>query len=354
MPGEYVRSLKSEEYEKYQVRIDQENRSGIGLVLIFDTMILLIRIIGMVFQNPGMIHGSGLMAQIVFLLIGLPFYLLVLRNREGHDTLWIYVYEAGLLATGGISETVFQPDVPNFTFMFLLLILPQLILDRPLRIILLILGLSLFYGILDGVCAAPAVFDIDIIHLITACLLSVAVSIYTVRLRIGNLAYTGYYAEKADTDPLTGLYNRFGAERHMDLNHPGLLVYLDLDHFKGINDRYGHTTGDRVLVATADVLRSCFRKDDILIRMGGDEFAVYARGTWNTSEIEEKMSHLRNRIDEIHTEDDAGNTVSITTSIGCAYAPRGCLSLDQLIHAADTEMYHVKANGRDSFRITMV
>jgi diguanylate cyclase (GGDEF)-like protein len=84
------------------------------------------------------------------------------------------------------------------------------------------------------------------------------------------------------TDPLTGLMNRRGFEEALraalDLSRrhgePGVLIYLDLDGFKEINDRYGHAVGDRVLQHVADSLRDAVRASDVVARLGGDEFAV--------------------------------------------------------------------------------
>lgn len=177
--------------------------------------------------------------------------------------------------------------------------------------------------------------------------------LYTLMVRIQNLEYAGFYENKADRDPLTGLYNRYGAYRHFGHNRPGLMVYLDLDHFKEINDTYGHERGDQVLQETANALRSCFRKDDILVRMGGDEFVVFAPGIWTEDIIERKMKDVLDAIDSIGPSVGDAET-KMSGSIGCVYTTKAISNPDELLRIADHEMYTVKRGGKNGYRIKLI
>ena len=150
------------------------------------------------------------------------------------------------------------------------------------------------------------------------------------------------------TDPLTHLYNRRGflnlaehlfksAER---LHSKLLLAYIDVDNIKFINDTFGHDHGDAVLIDTADILRSTFRKSDVICRIGGDEFAVLA------SNFDE--SYPQNIIDRLQYYIDMQNRkhnkqYKISMSMGFAfYDPAAPCSLEVLMARADQTMYKQK------------
>jgi two-component system cell cycle response regulator len=150
-------------------------------------------------------------------------------------------------------------------------------------------------------------------------------------------------------DDLTGLYNRRGfmalAEQHLRMiqrKGAALLVYLDLDDLKVINDSYGHLEGNRALIVTANVLRACFRQSDILARLGGDEFCVLMTDAGQDSDPQVRR-RLQERTDFINSLGSWKFRVSL--SVGIAEVPVvNQPSLEQLLRAADTQMYAEKRN----------
>ncbi|MBF0565662.1 MAG: diguanylate cyclase [Nitrospirae bacterium] len=152
-------------------------------------------------------------------------------------------------------------------------------------------------------------------------------------------------------DELTGLYNRRGfyalAEQQLKLANRykrGLLViFLDLDGMKYINDNFGHAEGDRALIATAAILGETFRSSDLIGRTGGDEFIVIATGSGDSD-----IAQIRERLDEnVGGFNDSGKSVyKLSLSVGIiSYDPANPMSLDELISKADTLMYAHK-NGK--------
>jgi diguanylate cyclase (GGDEF)-like protein len=150
-------------------------------------------------------------------------------------------------------------------------------------------------------------------------------------------------------DDLTGLHNRRGflalAEQHLRVilrKGAALMVYLDLDDLKTINDTYGHLEGNRVLVVTANVLRACFRQSDILARLGGDEFCVLM-----TDAGQDSAQQVRKRVQQ---RADFVNALSswqykLSLSIGIAEVPADRKpSLEELLKTADARMYEEKRN----------
>ncbi|MBN1242016.1 MAG: sensor domain-containing diguanylate cyclase [Spirochaetales bacterium] len=152
------------------------------------------------------------------------------------------------------------------------------------------------------------------------------------------------------TDPLTGLRNRRGFEEAAaaalaDARSGGaVLVYVDLDRFKEINDRYGHAEGDEALKAAAVLLARNTRDGDVAARLGGDEFAILARGG-----DEESARRLAARFGTLVDEWNlvSGKPWKLRFSAGWAAAPRGGQSsLADLMARADEAMYEAKRGGR--------
>jgi diguanylate cyclase (GGDEF)-like protein len=150
-------------------------------------------------------------------------------------------------------------------------------------------------------------------------------------------------------DDLTGLHNRRGflalAEQHLRLilrKGAALLVYVDLDEMKTINDTYGHSEGNRALIATANVLRASFRQSDILARLGGDEFCVLMTDACQNT-ADQVRKRLKQRVDLTNARSNACFRLSL--SIGIAQVPVVHQpSLEELIRLADTLMYEEKRN----------
>jgi diguanylate cyclase (GGDEF)-like protein len=152
-------------------------------------------------------------------------------------------------------------------------------------------------------------------------------------------------------DDLTGLYNRRGflalSEQHLRMiqrKGAALLIYLDLDDLKLINDSCGHLEGNRALVVTANVLRACFRKSDILARLGGDEFCVLMTDAGQDS-AQQVRKRIQQRADFINALSSWNFRLSL--SVGIAEVPvTHQPSLDQLLRIADAQMYEEKRNKR--------
>jgi diguanylate cyclase (GGDEF)-like protein len=158
----------------------------------------------------------------------------------------------------------------------------------------------------------------------------------------------------AHHDTLTGLPNRalFGLEIERALTRVGrgeriALLYLDLDHFKRVNDMFGHSVGDELLRQAADRLRSCLRETDVIARLGGDEFAVLQTELTRPSEA----AALAGRIDEVLKPPFwlSGNQATVGVSIGIAIAPDDAGDQEQLVRNADLALYEAKASGRGSY-----
>jgi len=162
----------------------------------------------------------------------------------------------------------------------------------------------------------------------------------------------------ATHDPLTGLYNRRALSTHLKqwsawsarYGRPLTLLLIDVDLFKGINDAFGHTFGDTALTAIANAIDGVTRAADLVVRYGGDEFAVVSPET-GAAESAELIDRIITAVRELALVDHRGKRAMITVSVGAAVvsdppgsAPRGA---DELLAAADQSLYRAKQTGRD-------
>lgn len=153
-------------------------------------------------------------------------------------------------------------------------------------------------------------------------------------------------------DELTSLYNRRAfltlARHHLTvaarMNREALLLYIDLDGMKGINDTYGHQEGDAALTSTAEILRQTFRKSDILARMGGDEFTVLVVDAVAKS-TEAWVARLRANLKAFNTASGRRYLLSLGTGVA-KFDPQHPVSLEDLMQAADRELYAYKRSRR--------
>lgn len=156
-------------------------------------------------------------------------------------------------------------------------------------------------------------------------------------------------------DPLTGLGNRrhFRAvqERTIDgvarSGDPALLLMLDIDHFKKVNDTYGHQAGDRVLQTVANSIATCVRPMDTVARYGGEEFAVVLPNC-HTSFGSTVAERIRAAIEALTIPITPSLTIKVTISVGGAYAPEWIRSTGALwTERADVQLYRAKSEGRN-------
>ncbi|MBM0492738.1 EAL domain-containing protein [Aeromonas jandaei] len=154
-------------------------------------------------------------------------------------------------------------------------------------------------------------------------------------------------------DPLTQLPNRALLMNH--LNHamthynryksPGFaVIFIDVDHFKQINDTLGHSAGDQLLKEVSRRLQTCIRQNDLVARLGGDEFVIYLDSSKNDDDISPVLNRIISRLS--YPFRLLGNELSITVSLGVSIASEQTTDISQLLHQADLAMYQAKRNGR--------
>lgn len=156
-------------------------------------------------------------------------------------------------------------------------------------------------------------------------------------------------------DPLTGLSNRRHFRAMLDRTidqvarsgDPALLLMIDIDHFKKVNDTYGHPAGDKVLQAIGQALLKCVRPMDTVSRFGGEEFAVVLPNCHSYFGVT-VAERIRQSIQDLAIEVGHDHTLNVTVSIGGAYAPEWVRSTAALwTERADVQLYRAKGEGRN-------
>jgi diguanylate cyclase (GGDEF)-like protein/PAS domain S-box-containing protein len=155
----------------------------------------------------------------------------------------------------------------------------------------------------------------------------------------------------AETDALTGLRNRLGFNKHFEsamseaVRTGGALYvfFMDLDAFKPINDTYGHSIGDELLISVANRLTNSLKKKDFIARLGGDEFVIIPSSELNWEQVKNIANKLVSSLSEKYCIRDI--ELQCKVSIGVACYPDNGLTADNIIEAADTAMYTSKKNG---------
>jgi diguanylate cyclase (GGDEF)-like protein len=158
---------------------------------------------------------------------------------------------------------------------------------------------------------------------------------------------------QALTDPLTGALNRRAfilrgerlLRRHEYERTPLCLLFLDLDHFKSLNDQFGHSAGDDVLVNFVNVVNACIRPTDFVFRMGGEEFCCLLPHT-NTEQAHRVAERIRHQF-EVAPTDVAGMPIEATVSLGIASTDIFGYDIETLTRRADMAVYAAKRQGRN-------
>jgi diguanylate cyclase (GGDEF)-like protein/PAS domain S-box-containing protein len=163
--------------------------------------------------------------------------------------------------------------------------------------------------------------------------------------------------QAAHHDTLTGLLNRMGLQNRLPdvieqaqrTKRPVAFLYLDIDHFKKVNDLHDHARGDRLLQRVAERLRGSVAASDLVVRMGGDEFVVIATGVRDAGAANTIAIRIREKLAAPFEVD--GTEISVTTSVGVSLYPEHGAEYEVLLKNADIALYEAKDGGRDTHRM---
>ncbi|WP_454255638.1 GGDEF domain-containing protein [Pseudomonas sp. Marseille-Q8238] len=325
--------------------------------LVLKALLWLTLVGGVFFSVGNILRDNWLVASLELLYAGVSLYSLLIINRTENLRILTIVYLVPFFTL--MMVILFQPGTSFSVFAWIQTI--PIIFYLLLGLRLGLWGSLLFIGI--GLFAFGQRFTSEdqvgnILILADLGVASLAVTLFSHIYERSRLRNEQRLTELATTDALTGLANRvklaevFDRERNHALrNGTSLaLVFLDIDHFKQINDRFGHTTGDKALCHFADLLSQRLRANDLFCRLGGEEFAVLLPNTGGALAAN-VAENLRERLATNPMQMDDG-ILPMTLSAGVACFGEDGEHLDELMQAADRRTYAAKRAGRNQIITT--
>ena len=332
----------------------QENYAALRMIMVVS---LISCILLMIMQQSLLGHVSyGTIAGVAGILFLLAFCVFNWSDVRSRITIALEVIILLFLIMVAFVEYSLHFETPIYMFLLLLVLLPSMIFDRPWRIVIIILTAAIFALIFNHMIIDDDIQKQNLIRLLSGTLLSLIFSCRTAYRRIIAVKINQMTQDVAEHDPLTGVLNRGGGvmmiRNCIDRQESGTFIIIDIDDFKHVNDNYGHQRGDEVLQRLAHTLRTNFKEKDIVMRMGGDEFIVYAIGMVDYSVTCTRLEQLVDTIHRIPVSEE--DKKYLTVSIGAVINDGSYPTYDSLYNAADNYLYRTKMKGKDGYNLLSV
>lgn len=262
-----------------------------------------------------------------------------------------------LMLTGWVGIAVFR-EMPAFLFPLMIVLMSQIYTMRP-KVTLSIVGVSAgAFIIASGIAKQPEIFILDAMSCIIAVVISTVSYFAALQYKTDMFDLEQNLRHMCSVDGMTGVLNKTTFEyyasdflKKRSGSGPFALAVVDLDHFKTINDSYGHKVGDDSLLAVSSILRDTFSAEDshCVGRFGGDEFVIMIKDAVSVKETEKVFGELMEEMSA------CGNlAVQVTCSIGVAVSDRADVTFSQLFLAADRALYAAKEQGGNGFSVTEI
>lgn len=274
----------------------------------------------------------------------------VLPKRQKFITLSLYSFLMIMYAHGLVNGIFIYTLSHSVIFFVLQIVSAILIVDKTLRIITFSAVWAALYIVLAIRFKPYSIAVTDSLDVICFFIVGSMMNMYLSHMRTREFTLQQTIKTERDTDGLTGLLNKESLTREIKrslIKNPttGILLLMDLDDFKKINDTYGHDIGDKVLSSVAKILKDEFRKADIIGRFGGDEFIIYMTGTDDLNVAKSKaiqsLENMRDALKTTHPE------VKIHGSFGIAPCSRPEEDYNDLFKKADNALYAAKKSGKN-------
>ena len=329
--------------DKYRDAVRRSNRASLTVLSIIGIVVaLLMTVYGIATKK----ESAGIVICLILLAAALAAFLVARKQESRRSTLLIsgYALSAALYMMSIYGTMAMDTDA---FWIGTQIAVGCYLLDYAWRVGALQIA---SYGVLmiawaaDGVKVTGSRLLFSLIYLAIG-----LVTFYTMnRTRVSLIMGREVSKKQADTDLLTGLMNRTAAEDAIaaaleDGEETDVMLLLDLDRFKSVNDRLGHQMGDKVLVEVSNDLKKIFRATDVLCRLGGDEFIIFMRAVPEKQWAVQRAEHVVRTVRRWVT--DGTTNIQVTASIGVVMTEGMEREYGALYRAADIAMYFAKEQG---------
>lgn len=292
------------------------------------------------------------LAALAYSVIAACLFLFVFDKKSVIAQLMIYL-SISLLFVFAALITRNNPGIPATTFIVFLLITPLFMIDKPYFMAIELGAASVVFLVWMKAVKPYEVWRIDVANIIMFSIIGFFIHVISNSIRIREFVLARKLRIQKDTDELTGLknkgaltgeINKFLADETKD---KGIMLLLDINHFKSVNDTYGHVVGDSVIKQFGVFLDETFGDGDIVGRFGGDEFIVFIRNTDSAEAAESAAQRIIEGAAKRVKLPDDGMTISV--SVGAALYHGAEKNYSEIFKKADVALYKTKVDRMLSF-----
>ena len=313
---------------------------------IFMTVIFGALFIASSFDNPLKVNRVFYALAYFYSAIAISFFFIL--KKDSLLAQFLIYLSISVLFLFGCFITARNPEDPATTFIAFLLITPMLMIDKPFFMAIELCAASTMFLVWMYFVKSYEVWQIDFINVIIFTIIGIFLTVIANSVRIREFVLSREINIQKDTDELTGLKNKGALTREINefltdvMSDKGIMFMLDIDHFKAINDTYGHDVGDKVIQQLGQYLGKEFVNNEIAGRFGGDEFIIFIKNTDSldaASNIAENI--VKGAFENIllpKPED------KVSVSIGIAIYKGVEKNYSEILKKSDIALYKAKAN----------
>lgn len=330
----FYAGLDPKEYDQIKGEVTKSNVQNLQIFTVVAITFLMV-MVALSYWIPDVRMNRWLYFVPMPMIIALFFISKYCPLKETHILICIYTFVAILYGFGCVLGTIADPDDQTVTFVALLLTVPLLFTDRPIRMIVINLIFMLFFVIIAVLYKEKVVLAVDVMDVCVFGTISAVVGCYMMKVKCQRYFYEYEVAVLSEMDLLTELNNRNSFEQRLNAypalcNHSLGCIYADANGLHALNNTKGHEAGDQMLKMIAKTLKEQFGARDVY-RIGGDEFVAFAIDH-DPACLQKKISAVQ-RLTEEH---------DYHVSIGSAQKICAELDMDLLLKEAEKEMYAAK------------
>lgn len=344
---QFLKFLRGEAIDKYKSVLQDRNAKALRIMGVIDVILAVSLLALCQFSKMETFPGF----YMFLMAMGVITYLIgkYMKKLMRFSTFIFYLIVEIYLGAGMYISVFLRKDSFSITFIVLLCTTLLVIVDKPFKVFAFILLNLAAFIVIDMNVKTGYVLEMDLYYTTAFGIMATVLNLFTLQEHISSIEAIGRLEEyskkvelKSRIDQLTGILNRgYGEEsmrNHIEAKDYGMFYIIDADKFKRINDTFGHAVGDKALETIAEGLQKSFRKNDIITRMGGDEFAVFAPGITTDKEGDACIVRLRKYLSDNKLPEMMGESIRI--SVGqTLYNEDNPLSFEEIYTKTDAKMY---------------